>query len=284
MQRTPYTALVEDVLNNGLDRGDRTGTGTRSVFGRQIRYNLAEGFPIPTEKKVPFKWVAAELLWFLSGSTNNRNLAEITGCEPDDTIWAEWALGTGDLGPIYGKQWRSWACPDGQKIDQIEALINQVRNNPESRRLLVSAWNPADLPSESMTAQQNVIHKKAALPACHTFFQLYVVDGKLSCHMYQRSADLFLGLPFNITSYALLTHLIAQQCYLDVGDLVISFGDAHIYHNHFEQVEEMLSREAKPTPALKINRWATRIDRYSVDDFTLEGYDPHPAIEAPVAV
>ena len=276
-----YLALMRDVIDNGLDRGDRTGTGTRSVFGRQLRFDLSDGFPLVTTKTVHLKSVIVELLWFLQGRTDVTWLQE-RGCK----IWNEWATAEGDLGPVYGKQWRSWACPDGRTIDQISEVIEQIRTNPNSRRLIVSAWNPADLPDESLSPQQNAEQGRMALAACHTLFQFYVADGKLSCQLYQRSADLFLGVPFNIASYALLTHMIAQQCDLEVGDFVHTFGDCHLYHKHLTDdiVYEQLRREPRPLPKLVIGRRPESVFDYQLEDFRFEGYDPHPRIKAPIAV
>ncbi|WP_439510061.1 thymidylate synthase [Marinimicrobium koreense] len=276
-----YLALMRDVIDNGLDRGDRTGTGTRSVFGRQLRFDLSDGFPLVTTKTVHLKSVIVELLWFLQGRTDVTWLQE-RGCK----IWNEWATAEGDLGPVYGKQWRSWACPDGRTIDQISEVIEQIRTNPNSRRLIVSAWNPADLPDESLSPQKNAEQGRMALAACHTLFQFYVADGKLSCQLYQRSADLFLGVPFNIASYALLTHMIAQQCDLGVGDFVHTFGDCHLYHNHLTDdiVYEQLRREPRPLPKLVIGRRPESVFDYQLEDFQFEGYDPHPRIKAPIAV
>lgn len=277
-----YHDLLKDVIENGCDGGDRTGTGTRSVFGRQVRFDLSQGFPLLTTKKVPFKLVVAELLWFLEGSTNNNRLAELSGCDGHRTIWSEWALPDGDLGPIYGKQWRSWACPDGSTIDQISAVVEQIKRTPNSRRLIVSGWNPADLPVEDLTPRQNVARGLQALPPCHTLFQFYVRNGKLSCQLYQRSADIFLGVPFNVASYALLTHIIAAECGLEVGEFVHTFGDLHLYSNHFEQAALLLSRELRELPTLLMRKkpW----DEYTVGDFALDGYDPHSTIKAEVAV
>ncbi|PUA28382.1 MAG: thymidylate synthase [Cellvibrio sp. 79] len=276
-----YLELMRDVVDNGIQRGDRTGTGTRSVFGRQLRFDLSKGFPLVTTKTVHLKSVIVELLWFLQGRTDVTWLKE-RGC----SIWNEWATESGDLGPVYGKQWRSWACPDGSTIDQISQVIAQIKKNPYSRRLIVSAWNPADLPDESMSPQQNVEHGRMALAACHTLFQFYVADGKLSCQLYQRSADLFLGVPFNIASYALLTHMIAHQCDLEVGDFVHTFGDCHLYNNHITDsiVFEQLAREPKPLPQLKILRKPASIFDYELQDFEFEGYQPHPRIAAPIAI
>lgn len=276
-----YLALMRDVVENGLDRGDRTGTGTRSVFGRQLRFDLSRGFPLVTTKTVHLKSVIVELLWFLQGRTDVTWLQE-RGCK----IWNEWATADGDLGPVYGKQWRSWACPDGRTIDQISDVVEQIRHKPNSRRLIVSAWNPADLPDESVSPQENAAEGRMALAACHTLFQFYVAEGKLSCQLYQRSADLFLGVPFNIASYALLTHMIAQQCDLEVGDFVHTFGDCHLYHNHLTDdiVFEQLGREPRPLPRLVIKRRPRSLFDYELDDFQFEGYDPHPRIKAPIAV
>jgi thymidylate synthase len=276
-----YLDLMRDVVATGTDRGDRTGTGTRSVFGRQLRFDLRQGFPLVTTKAVHLKSVIVELLWFLQGRTDVQWLQE-RGCK----IWNEWASSEGDLGPVYGKQWRSWACPDGSTIDQISDVIEQIKAKPTSRRLIVSAWNPADLPDESVGPQVNVAAGRMALAACHTLFQFYVADGKLSCQLYQRSADLFLGVPFNIASYALLTHMIAQQCDLDVGDFVHTFGDCHLYHNHLTDdiVYQQLAREPKALPRLVIARRPASIFDYQLEDFSFEGYDPYPRIKAPIAV
>ena len=276
-----YLELMRDVVENGVQRGDRTGTGTRSVFGRQLRFDLSEGFPLVTTKAVHLKSVIVELLWFLQGRTDVAWLQE-RGCK----IWNEWATESGDLGPVYGKQWRSWACPDGSTIDQISQVIAQIKKNPYSRRLIVSAWNPADLPDESMSPQQNVGQGRMALAACHTLFQFYVSEGKLSCQLYQRSADLFLGVPFNIASYALLTHMIAQQCDLGVGDFVHTFGDCHLYNNHITDdiVYEQLTREPKNLPTLTIRRRPESIFGYELQDFEFEGYQPHPRIVAPISI
>jgi thymidylate synthase len=247
-------------------KSDRTGTGTKSVFGYQMRFNLQEGFPLVTTKKVHLKSIIHELLWFLKGETNIAYLKE-NGV----SIWDEWADENGDLGPVYGKQWRSWSGPDGHVIDQITEVVETLKKNPDSRRMIVSAWNPADLP-------------KMALAPCHCLFQFYVADGKLSCQLYQRSADIFLGVPFNIASYALLTMMLAQVTGLEYGDFVHSFGDAHIYTNHFEQVETQLSREVRSYPVMKINPEVHSIFDFKFEDFELTDYNPHPAIKAPVAV
>ena len=263
---TQYEDLLAHIYKNGTFKSDRTGTGTKSVFGAQIRFNLAEGFPLVTTKKVHLKSIIHELLWFIKGETNTKYLTD-NGV----TIWNEWADEKGNLGPVYGYQWRSWPTPDGKHIDQLNEAIETIKKNPDSRRIIVSAWNVADLP-------------KMALMPCHAFFQFYVADGKLSCQLYQRSADMFLGVPFNIASYALLTHMVAQVCNLEVGDFIHTFGDAHIYSNHFEQVELQLSREARPYPTLSINPNVNSISDFTFDDFTFENYIPHPSIEAPVAV
>lgn len=277
-----YLDLMREIVEQGVDRGDRTGTGTRSLFGRQLRFDLSAGFPLLTTKKVHLKSVVYELLWFLSGSTDNRWLNE-----HGVTIWDEWALENGDLGPIYGKQWRSWACPDGRTLDQISMVVEQIRRNPQSRRLIVSGWNPADLPDESISPQDNVRNGKAALPPCHTLFQFYVAGGRLSCQLYQRSADYFLGVPFNIASYALLTHMVAQQCDLQVGEFVHTFGDLHLYANHLNDpaiVAEQLARTPRPLPRLLIKRRPASVFDYRYEDFEIQGYDPCPAIRAPIAI
>ncbi|TCT19696.1 thymidylate synthase [Thiobaca trueperi] len=276
-----YLDLLRDVIDTGIDKGDRTGVGTRSVFGRQVRFDLRAGFPLLTTKRVHIKSVVAELLWFLSGSTDNRVLqGQGVG------IWDEWAAEDGALGPIYGAQWRSWTCPDGRVIDQLAELIATIRARPDSRRLLVTAWNPADLPDESVSPQANVRAGRMALAPCHCLFQFYVSDGRLSCQLYQRSADLFLGVPFNIASYALLTHLIAQQCDLEVGEFVHTFGDLHLYRNHLTDdiVFAQLGREPRPLPTLRLARRPTSLFDYHAEDILIDGYDPHPAIRAPIAV
>lgn len=276
-----YLDLMRDVVDNGFDKGDRTGVGTRSVFGRQIRFNLQGGFPLVTTKKVHLRSIIYELLWFLKGSTDNNWLKE-----RKVSIWNEWALENGDLGPIYGKQWRSWECPDGRVVDQISEVIDQIRKKPNSRRLIVSAWNPAELPDESIGPQANAEKGLMALAPCHCLFQFYVIDGKLSCQLYQRSADLFLGVPFNIASYALLTHMIAQQCDLEVGEFVHTFGDCHLYQNHLTDdiVFEQLKREPKALPKLVIKRKPDSIFDYELEDFEFQGYDPYPGIKAPIAI
>ncbi|WP_412458345.1 thymidylate synthase [Salinivibrio kushneri] len=276
-----YQALMQDILDNGTDRGDRTGVGTRSVFGRQLRFDLAAGFPLLTTKKLYTRAIIHELLWFLNGDTNVQYLQD-----NKVRIWDEWATESGDLGPVYGAQWRSWACPDGSTVDQIEQLIEQIKTKPHSRRHIITAWNPADLPDESISPTENAEQGKMALAPCHCLFQFYVADGKLSCQLYQRSADYFLGVPFNIASYALFTHMIAQQCDLAVGDFVHTFGDVHLYHNHLtdEIVYEQLKREPRALPRLVIKRKPASIFDYQIDDFEIEGYEPHPTIKAPIAI
>lgn len=261
-----YHDLLNHVLGHGHQKTDRTGTGTISVFGYQMRFNLAQGFPLLTTKKVHLKSIIHELLWFLKGSTNIAYLKE-NGVK----IWDEWADAEGNLGPVYGYQWRNWPKPDGSHIDQITQVVNQIKKTPDSRRLIVSAWNVADV-------------DQMKLPPCHAFFQFYVADGKLSCQLYQRSADIFLGVPFNIASYALLTMMVAQVCDLQLGDFVHTLGDAHIYNNHMEQVKEQLSRSERALPTMLINPEVKDIFAFRFEDFTLQGYDPHPAIKAPVAV
>ncbi len=276
-----YLDLMQDIIDNGTDRGDRTGVGTRSVFGRQLRFDLSEGFPLLTTKKLYTRAIIHELLWFLKGDTNIQYLKA-----HQVSIWDEWATPEGDLGPVYGAQWRSWPCPDGSTLDQIALLIEQIKTKPYSRRHIISAWNPADLPDESITAQENVAAGKMALAPCHCLFQFYVADGKLSCQLYQRSADYFLGVPFNIASYALLTHMIAQQCDLKVGDFVHTFGDLHLYHNHLtdEIVYEQLKRIPNQIPQLTLTRKPESIFDYQWDDFQIEGYEPMPVIKAPIAI
>lgn len=276
-----YLELMREVVEQGIDRGDRTGVGTRSVFGRQLRFDLSEGFPLVTTKKVHLRSIIVELLWFLQGSTDNRWLNE-----RGVTIWDEWALEDGRLGPIYGHQWRSWSCPDGRVLDQISDLVSQIRSRPTSRRLIVSAWNPADLPDESLSPRENARAGRMALAPCHCLFQFYVAEGRLSCQLYQRSADLFLGVPFNIASYALLTHMIAQQCDLNVGDFVHTFGDCHLYANHLvdDIVFEQLRREPRRRPRLVIKRRPDSLFEYELDDFSFEGYEPWPSIRAPIAI
>ncbi|MGX1096632.1 thymidylate synthase [Amorphus sp. MBR-141] len=262
-----YHDLMERVLADGVRKGDRTGTGTRSVFGHQMRFDLADGFPLLTTKKIHVKSVVHELLWFLTGSTNARDL-NAHGV----TIWDEWAdPATGYLGPVYGKQWRSWAAPDGRTIDQISEVVEQIRTNPNSRRLVVSAWNPADVPA-------------MALPPCHCLFQFYVADGRLSCQLYQRSADIFLGVPFNIASYALLTHMVAQVTGLEAGEFIHTFGDAHLYENHIEQAELQLSRPIRPLPSLHLDPAVDDLFAFRYEHVRVDNYDPHPLIRAEVSV
>lgn len=261
-----YLDLMKHVLENGSDKSDRTGTGTRSVFGYQARYNLAEGFPLVTTKKCHLRSIIVELLWFLKGETNIQFLKDNRV-----SIWDEWADEKGDLGPVYGYQWRHWKTPDGREVDQIKQLVEGLKNNPDSRRHIVTAWNPADV-------------DKMALPPCHSFMQFYVANNKLSCQLYQRSADIFLGVPFNIASYALLTMMIAQVCDFELGDFVHTMGDAHLYSNHFEQAKLQLSREPRPLPQMKINPEIKNLFDFSFEDFELVGYDPHPHIKGKVAV
>ncbi len=262
-----YFSLVKDVLENGIDKSDRTGTGTRSVFGRQVRYDLSKGFPILTSKRVHWKSIVGELLWFLQGNTNVKWLNE-NGI----TIWDEWADKDGNLGPVYGKQWRSWESDDGLNVyDQIKQVIEQIKSNPDSRRLIVSAWNVGDIPH-------------MALAPCHTMFQFYVVDGKLSCQLYQRSCDSFLGMPFNVASYALLTHMIAHVCDLEVGEFIHTFGDLHIYSNHVKQLQTQMERAPFPMPKLLLNPAISNIDDFTFEDIKLENYQHHPAIKGKVAV
>jgi thymidylate synthase len=271
-----YLDLVKHVQENGVFKGDRTGTGTKSVFGYQMRFDLAEGFPMVTTKKLHLKSIIHELLWFLKGDTNIQYLKD-NGVK----IWDAWADDNGDLGPVYGHQWRSW---NSEEIDQIKEVIETLKTNPNSRRMLVSAWNPSVLPDTTVSFSENVANNKAALPPCHAFFQFYVADEKLSCQLYQRSADIFLGVPFNIASYALLTMMIAQVVGLEVGEFIHTFGDAHIYTNHFEQIEEQLSRAPKPLPTMKINPKISSIFDFTFEDFTLEGYEPHPSIKGAVSI
>jgi thymidylate synthase len=280
-----YLDLVQHVMQNGCQKGDRTGTGTKSVFGHQMRFDLSEGFPMVTTKKLHLKSIIYELLWFLKGDTNIKYLQE-NGVK----IWDAWANNNGDLGPVYGHQWRNW---NSEEIDQISDLITELKTNPNSRRMLVSAWNPSVLPDTTKSFEENVSNNKAALPPCHAFFQFYVAapdetkgetKGKLSCQLYQRSADIFLGVPFNIASYALLTMMIAQVCDLEVGEFIHTFGDAHIYNNHFEQLELQLTREPKPLPKMILNPDIKNIFDFNFEDFSLEGYEPHALIKGNVAV
>lgn len=271
-----YHDLVKHVLENGNEKGDRTGTGTKSVFGHQMRFDLSKGFPMVTTKKLHLKSIIYELLWFIKGDTNINYLTE-NGVK----IWNSWADENGDLGPVYGHQWRNW---NSDEIDQLKDVIETLKTNPNSRRMLVSAWNPSVLPDTSKSFSENVANGKAALPPCHAFFQFYVADGKLSCQLYQRSADIFLGVPFNIASYALLTMMMAQVCGYEAGDFIHTFGDAHIYSNHFEQLELQLSRELRPLPTMTINPNVKDILDFKFEDFTLENYNPHPHIKGAVAV
>jgi thymidylate synthase len=261
-----YLDLMQRILDHGVRKSDRTGTGTLSIFGPQLRFDLAQGFPLLTTKKLHLKSIIHELLWFLSGDTNTRYLRE-NGV----TIWDEWADERGDLGPVYGYQWRSWPAPDGSHIDQVSQVLQELKRNPDSRRLLVSAWNVADIP-------------RMKLAPCHALFQFYVAAGRLSCQLYQRSADLFLGVPFNIASYALLTLMVAQACGLEPGEFVHTFGDTHLYLNHLDQAREQLEREPRGLPVMRLNRQVRDLFAFRYEDFALEGYDPHPAIKAPVAV
>ena len=271
-----YLDLVKHVLKNGDYKGDRTGTGTKSVFGYQMRFDLNDGFPLVTTKKLHLKSIIHELLWFINGETNIKYLKD-NGVK----IWDAWADESGNLGPVYGSQWRNW---NNEKIDQISQLIDLIKNNPESRRMLVSAWNPSVLPDTKKSFSENVMNGKAALPPCHAFFQFYVSNNKLSCQLYQRSADIFLGVPFNIASYALFTHMIAHVCNLDVGDFVHTLGDAHIYSNHTEQIELQLSRKPRKLPTLNIKRKVDSILDFKFEDFEIINYDPHPHIKGKVSV
>lgn len=274
-----YLDLIQDILDNGFQKGDRTGTGTLSVFGRQLRFDLSKGFPLVTTKKCHLRSIIHELLWFLNGDTNTTYLTD-----NNVTIWNEWATADGDLGPVYGKQWRSWPTPDGRQIDQISQVIEQLKSNPNSRRIIVSAWNPAELPDETISPQANVEQGKMALAPCHAFFQFYVAGGKLSCQLYQRSCDTFLGLPFNIASYALLVYMMAQQCDLEVGDFVWTGGDVHLYANHLEQANLQLTRTPFALPQLEIKRKPESIFGYTFEDFEILNYESHPAIKAPISI
>lgn len=271
-----YLDLLRHIKENGVQKGDRTGTGTKSVFGYQMRFDLSTGFPMVTTKKLHLKSIIYELLWFIKGDTNIQYLTD-NGVR----IWNEWADENGDLGPVYGAQWRNW---NGDGIDQLSQVINQIKTNPNSRRLMVSAWNPSVMPDTTVSFAENVANGKAALPPCHAFFQFYVADGKLSCQLYQRSADVFLGVPFNIASYALLTMMVAQVCDLEYGEFIHSFGDVHLYNNHFEQAELQLSRDPKPLPQMKINPAIKDIFEFKFEDFELVNYEHHPHIKGEVAV
>lgn len=271
-----YLDLVQHVMENGQQKGDRTGTGTKSVFGYQMRFDLQEGFPMVTTKKLHLKSIIHELLWFLKGDTNIEYLQK-NGV----SIWDAWADKDGNLGPVYGHQWRNW---NSEEIDQIKELLKELKTNPNSRRMLVSAWNPSALPDTSKSFSENVANNKAALPPCHAFFQFYVADNKLSCQLYQRSADIFLGVPFNIASYALLTLMIAQVCNLEAGEFIHTFGDAHIYNNHFEQLELQLSRDPKPLPKMILNPEIKDLFDFKFEDFTLQNYIAHPSIKGSVSV
>lgn len=274
-----YLDLLRHIKDNGVTKSDRTGTGTISVFGYQMRFNLAEGFPLVTTKKVHLKSIIHELLWFIRGDTNIAYLKE-NGV----SIWDEWADANGELGPVYGKQWRSWDGPNGETVDQLQQLLDEIKRNPDSRRLVLSAWNPVVLPDVKFSPKENAAAGKQALPPCHCLFQFYVVDGKLSCQLYQRSGDVFLGVPFNIASYSLLTLMMAQVCGLQPGDFIHTFGDVHIYLNHMEQVDLQLSRDTRPLPQMKLNPAVKSLFDFTYDDFELVGYDPHPPIKAPVAI
>jgi len=274
-----YLDLLQNILDNGEVKEDRTGTGTRSFFGHQMRFDLSQGFPILTTKNIFFKGVVHELLWFLNGSTNNNDLKN-EGVH----IWDEWETEIGDLGPIYGYQWRSWPTTNGEQIDQIDKVIDQIKHNPDSRRIIVSAWNVADLPDETISPQENVANKKMALAPCHALFQFFVSGGKLSCQLYQRSCDTFLGLGFNIASYSLLTSMIAQQCDLKIGEFIWTGGDVHLYLNHLEQAQQQLSRKPYPLPKLKIKTKPNSIFDYRFEDFELINYQSHPHITAPISI
>ena len=274
-----YLDLLKTIRHDGLAKGDRTGTGTLSVFGHQMRFDLSEGFPLVTTKKLHIRSIVYELLWFLNGETNIRYLTE-----NKVRIWDEWATEEGDLGPVYGRQWRSWPAPDGRTVDQISEAVELLRHNPDSRRIIVAAWNPAELPDESVSPQENVHAGRMALAPCHCLFQFWVGDGKLSCQLYQRSCDVFLGVPFNIASYALLTHMMAQQADLEVGDFIWTGGDVHLYSNHLEQADLQLTRQPRPLPRLVINRRPSSIFDYRYEDFEIVGYEAEAHIKAAVAV
>ncbi len=273
-----YLNLLRDILSNGVQKGDRTGTGTLSVFGRMYRHDLGQGFPLLTTKKLHMKSILHELLWFLRGDTNIQYLKD-NGV----SIWDEWATPEGDLGPVYGAQWRAWQGPNGTSIDQVARLIDGIRKNPNSRRHIINAWNVAYLPDESKSPEANAAEGKMALPPCHVMYQFYVADGKLSCMLTQRSADCFLGVPFNAASLAFLTHMVAQQCHLEAGEIVHSFGDLHLYSNHLEQARLQLTRAPRTLPTLVIKRRPDSLFDYQFDDFEIIGYDPHPGIPAPIA-
>ncbi len=274
-----YLKLLEETLTKGCLKGDRTGTGTKSLFGRQLRFNLQEGLPLVTTKRLHTKSIIYELLWFLKGETNIHYLKE-----QGVSIWNEWATEAGELGPVYGAQWRNWRGAEGESYDQVSALIAGIKNNPNSRRHIISGWNVADLPDETQSPQENVRNGKMALPPCHLLYQWYVADGKLSASLYLRSNDLFLGNPYNTCSLAIFTHMIAQQCDLEVGDIIMFIGDCHLYSNHFEQANIQLQRQPKPLPQLIIKRKPASIFDYHYEDFEIVGYDPYPAIAAPISV
>lgn len=274
-----YQDLLADVLSNGVEKGDRTGTGTISVFGRQFRHNLEDGFPLLTTKKLHFKSIINEMIWFLNGDTNTKWLKE-NGVK----IWDEWATEDGDLGPVYGKQWTAWPTKDGKTINQIDYVVNTLKTNPNSRRILFHGWNVEYLPDESVSPQENARNGKMALPPCHLLYQFYVANNKLSTHLYIRSSDLLLGNPYNLAGASFLTHMLAQQCDMGVGEIVVTMGDAHIYLNHIEQVKLQLTREPRPLPKLVIKRKPASIYDYKFADFEIEGYDPHPHISAPVSI
>ncbi|WP_431701212.1 thymidylate synthase [Pseudomonas sp. BR20] len=274
-----YQDLLADVLSNGVEKGDRTGTGTLSVFGRQFRHNLEDGFPLLTTKKLHFKSIINEMIWFLNGDTNTKWLKE-----HGVRIWDEWATEDGDLGPIYGKQWTAWPTQDGKTINQIDYVVNTLKTNPNSRRILFHGWNVEYLPDESVSPQENARNGKMALPPCHLLYQFYVANNKLSAHLYIRSSDLLLGNPYNLAGVSFLTHMLAQQCDLGVGEVIVTMGDAHIYLNHIEQVKLQLTRDPRPLPNLVFNRKPASIYDYKFEDFEIVGYDPHPHIPAPVSI
>jgi thymidylate synthase len=274
-----YHDLLADVLENGVEKGDRTGTGTISVFGRQFRHNLEDGFPLLTTKKLHFKSIINEMIWFLNGDTNTKWLKE-NGVK----IWDEWATEDGDLGPVYGKQWTAWPTKDGKTINQIDYVVNTLKTNPNSRRILFHGWNVEYLPDESVSPQENARNGKMALPPCHLLYQFYVANNKLSTHLYIRSSDLLLGNPYNLAGASFLTHMLAQQCDMGAGEIVVTMGDAHIYLNHIDQVKLQLTREPRPLPKLVLKRKPASIYDYKFEDFEIEGYDPHPHISAPVSI